>query len=120
MYGKLSAKREYLEENVALSKLITLLILNKKEINHFFKSRSSDIVLLKLVNLHQNAKRYEALIFFLYSVDTLFPLCIIPCMNSMSKGRFVTMEIFVSHFLTFMGKQSVDEMNKNTTWQWFF
>ena len=32
----------------ALSKLITLLISNKKEFNHFFKSRSSDIVLLKL------------------------------------------------------------------------
>ena len=27
--------------------------------NHFFKSRNSDIVLLKLGNLHQNAKRYE-------------------------------------------------------------
>ena len=44
----------------ALSNLITLLISNKKEFNHFFKSRSSDIVLLKLGNLHQNAKRYEA------------------------------------------------------------
>ena len=42
------------------SKLITLLISNKKEFNHFFKSRSSNIVLLKLGNLHQNAKRYEA------------------------------------------------------------
>ena len=40
-------------------KLITLLISNKKEFNHFFKSRSSDIVLLKLGNLNQNAKRYE-------------------------------------------------------------
>ena len=30
-----------------------------KEFNHFFKSRSSDIVLLKVGNLHQNAKRYE-------------------------------------------------------------
>ena len=38
----------------------TLLISNKKEFNHCFKSRSSDIVLLKLGNLHQNAKRYEA------------------------------------------------------------
>ena len=28
--------------------------------NHFFKSKSSDIVLLKVGNLHQNAKRYEA------------------------------------------------------------
>ena len=28
--------------------------------NHFFKSRSSDIVLLKLGNLNQNAKRFEA------------------------------------------------------------
>ena len=44
----------------SLSKLITLLISNKKEFHHFFKSRSSDIVLLKLGNLHQNAKRYEA------------------------------------------------------------
>ena len=44
----------------ALSKLITLLISNKKEFNHFFKSRSSDIVLLKLGNLNQNAKRYVA------------------------------------------------------------
>ena len=64
---KSSAKREYRDdENVflkgdrALSKLITVLISNKKEFNHFFKSRSSDIVLLKLVNLHQNSKRYEA------------------------------------------------------------
>ena len=62
---KSSAKREYRDENVflkgdkALSKLITLLISNKKEFNHFFKSRSSDIALLKLGNLHQNAKRYE-------------------------------------------------------------
>ena len=62
---KSSAKREYRDENVflkgdrALSKLITLLISNKKEFNHFFKCRSSDIVLLKLGNLHQNAKRYE-------------------------------------------------------------
>ena len=66
VYVKSSAKREYREENVflkgdrGLSKLITLLISNKKEFNHFFKSRSSDIVLLKLGNLHQNAKRYEA------------------------------------------------------------
>ena len=64
--AKSSAKREYRDENVfltddrALSKLITLLISNKKEFNHFFKSRSSDIVLLNLGNLHQNAKRYEA------------------------------------------------------------
>ena len=63
--AKSSAKREYRNENVfltddrALSKLITLLISNKKEFNHFFKSRSSDILLLKVVNLHQNAKRYE-------------------------------------------------------------
>ena len=63
---KSSSKREYRDENVffkgdrALSKLITLLISNKKEFNHFFKSRSSDIVLLKLGNLHQNAKRYDA------------------------------------------------------------
>ena len=61
-----SAKREIRDENVflkgdrALSKLITLLISNKKEFNHFFTSRSSDIVLLKVDNLHQNAKRYEA------------------------------------------------------------
>ena len=59
---KSSAKREYRDEKVfvkgdrALSKLITLLISNKKEFNHFFKSRSSDIVLLKLGNLHQNAE----------------------------------------------------------------
>ena len=63
---KSSAKREYRDKNVflkgykALNKLITLLISNKKEFNQFFKSRSSDIVLLKLGNLHQNAKRYEA------------------------------------------------------------
>ena len=63
---KSRAKREYHDENMflkgdrALSKLITLLISNKKEFNHFFKSRSSDIVLLKLGNLNQNAKRYEA------------------------------------------------------------
>ena len=62
-YGKSSAKREYRDEKVflkvdrALSKLITLLISNKKEFSHFFKSRSSDIVLLKLDNLYQNAKR---------------------------------------------------------------
>ena len=65
VYVKSSAKREYRAENVflkddrALSKLITLLILNKKEFNHFFKSRSSAIFLLKLGNLRQN--------FFLYS-----------------------------------------------------
>ena len=47
LYGKSSTKREYRVENVflkvdgALSKLITLLISNKKEFNHFFKSRSS-------------------------------------------------------------------------------
>ena len=64
---KSSAKREYRDENVflkgdrALSKWINLLISNKKEFNHFFKSRSSDIVLLKLGNLSQNAKRYVAL-----------------------------------------------------------
>ena len=63
---KSSEKREYRYENVflkgdrAFSKLITLWISNKKEFNHFFKSRSSDIVLLKLGNLNQNAKRYEA------------------------------------------------------------
>ena len=66
VYVKSSAKREYRDENAflkghrALSKLITLLISNKKELNHFFKSSSSDIVLLKLGYLHQNAKRYEA------------------------------------------------------------
>ena len=54
VYGKSSAKREYRDENVflkvdrALSKLITFLILNKKEFNHFFKNKSSHIVLLKL------------------------------------------------------------------------
>ena len=64
--AKSSAKREYRDENVflkddrALSKLITLLISNKIEFNNFFKSRSSDIVLLKVGNLNQNAKRYEA------------------------------------------------------------
>ena len=66
VYVKSSAKREYRDENVflkvdrALSKLIILLISNKKEFNHFFQSRSSDMLLLKLDNLHQNAKRYEA------------------------------------------------------------
>ena len=46
---KSSAKREYRDKNVflkgdrALSKLITLLISNRKKFNHFFKSRSSDI-----------------------------------------------------------------------------
>ena len=66
VYVNSSAKREYRDENVflkgdrALSKLITLLISNKKEFNRFFKSRSSDIVLLKLGNLYQNVKRYEA------------------------------------------------------------
>ena len=49
VYVKSSAKREYRDENVflkedrALSKLITLLISNKK-----------------VVNFHQKAKRYEA------------------------------------------------------------
>ena len=62
---KSSAKREYRDENVflkgdrALSKWITLWFSNKKEFNHFFKSRRSDIVLLKVGNLHRNAKRYE-------------------------------------------------------------
>ena len=66
VYVKSSAKREYRDESVflkgdrALNKLITLLISNKKEFNHFLQSRSFDIVLLKLGNLHQNAKRYEA------------------------------------------------------------
>ena len=47
--------------SIVLYKLLTLLLIsNKKEFNHFFKSRSSDIVVLKLGNLHQNAKRYEA------------------------------------------------------------
>ena len=46
--------------HIPLSKLITLLISNKKEYNHIFKSRSFNIVLLKLGNLHQNAKCYEA------------------------------------------------------------
>ena len=61
---KSSTKHEYRDENVflkgdrALSKLITLLNSNKKEFNHLFKSRSSDIVLLKLGNLHQNANRH--------------------------------------------------------------
>ena len=35
------------------------LISNKKGFNHFFRSTSSDIVLLRLGNLIQNAKRYE-------------------------------------------------------------
>ena len=58
---KSSAKREYRDENVflkgnrALSKLITLLISNKKEFNHFFKSRRK----VELGNINQNAKRYE-------------------------------------------------------------
>ena len=53
VYGK---SRDFDDENVflkvdrAVSKLITLLISNKKIFNHFFKSRSSDIVLLKLGN----------------------------------------------------------------------
>ena len=61
----MSAKREYRDENVflkvgrALSKLITLLISDKKEFNHIFQSRSFDIVLLKLGNLHQNSKCHE-------------------------------------------------------------
>ena len=44
-YGKVS---HTLKGDRALSKLIILLILNKKEFNHFFKSRSSDIVLLNI------------------------------------------------------------------------
>ena len=46
----------FLKVDRALSKIITLLISNKKEFNHFFKSRSSDIVLLKLGNLHQKSE----------------------------------------------------------------
>ena len=48
---KVVTKREYRDKNVllkvdrALSKLITLLISNKKEFNHFFKSRSCDITI---------------------------------------------------------------------------
>ena len=70
---KSSAKRKYRDENVflkgnrALSKLITLLISNKKEFNHFFKSRIYDIVLLKLGNLraarearHENVRAKRA------------------------------------------------------------
>ena len=65
IYRKSSMKSECRDENVflkvdrALSKLITVLISNKKEFNHFFKSRNSDIFLLKLGNLHQNTKRYK-------------------------------------------------------------
>ena len=58
--ARVSWQNVILKGDRALSKLITLLILNKKEFNHFFKSRSSDIVLLKLGNLSQNDKRYEA------------------------------------------------------------
>ena len=47
----------FLKGDRALSKLITLLISNKIEFNHFFKSKSSDIVLLKVGNLHRNAER---------------------------------------------------------------
>ena len=78
VYVKSSAKREYRDENVflkgdrALSKLITLLILNKKESDHFFKSRSFDVVLLKLGNLHPNAKRNEARNTFLLLQYLLF------------------------------------------------
>ena len=50
----------FLKVDRALSKLITLLISNTNEFNYFFKSRSPDIVLLKLGNLNPNAKRYEA------------------------------------------------------------
>ena len=66
VYGKSSAKRQYRDENVflkvdrALSKLITILISTKKEFKDVFKNRSSDIVLLKLGNLNQNANHYEA------------------------------------------------------------
>ena len=63
---KWSAKREYRDENLflkgdrALSKLIILSISNKKEFNHFFKSRSSDIGLLKLGNLnHEIGQGWE-------------------------------------------------------------
>ena len=45
VYRKSSAKREYRDEG-ALTKLITLLISNKKEFNHFFKNRSSHICIL--------------------------------------------------------------------------
>ena len=51
-YRKSSAKREFCDENVflkvdrPLSKLIILLISNKKEFNHCFKSKSSDIFLI--------------------------------------------------------------------------
>ena len=55
-----SSANVFLKGDRALSKLITLLISNKKEFNNFFKSRNSDIVLLKLGNLHQNVKGYEA------------------------------------------------------------
>ena len=65
-YEKSSAKCEYRHENVflrgdrALSNLMTLLISNKTEFNYFFKTGSSDIVLLKVGNVHQNPKRYVA------------------------------------------------------------
>ena len=63
LYVKSSAKREYRDENVFLkgdrasSKLITLLISNKKEFNHFLKSRSSTIVLLKENSLERSELR---------------------------------------------------------------
>ena len=66
VYGKSSEKREYRDENVflkvdrALGKLITLLISNRKEFNHFFKSGNFVIFLLKLANFPLYAKRHEA------------------------------------------------------------
>ena len=44
----------------AIEPLKYKLISNNEEFKHFFKSRSSDIVLLILGNLNQNAKCYKA------------------------------------------------------------
>ena len=70
VYVKSSAKPEYRDENVflkgdsALSKLITLLILNKKKFNHFFKSRSSDILAREARVENVRAKRADFLLGF--------------------------------------------------------
>ena len=77
VYVKSNAKRGYRNENVflkgdrALSKLITLLISNKKKFNHFFKSRRTSDILLKLGNIHQNGSKQ----IFTFSSEKVLDLC---------------------------------------------
>ena len=53
-------KNQKFNFQVKLCDIVRFKTICKFYFDHLFKSKSSDIVLLKLGNLHQNAKRYEA------------------------------------------------------------